>query len=60
MGDLRLATGKNIAELELNANDLMKKGYDVHGIVQQVNENGKPVLIWPMRRYNTSSGPMTR
>lgn len=60
MEHLRLATGKDVAELETNANDLIKKGYEVHGIVQQVTENNKPLLIWPMRKAYSTSGPMTR
>ena len=59
-GNLRLATGSNIVELERNANEMIKNGYEVHGIVQQITDNGKPVLIWPMKKAYSTSGPMTR
>lgn len=57
----KCATGKDIASLEVNVNDLLEKGYEERGIVQNVQVKGELLLILPMIKYeHETSGPTTR
>lgn len=57
METFRFATGKDIAELEININDMSKNGFRINGIVQQVHLD-RPYLIVLMCKYTEEGKPV--
>ncbi len=52
-----LVHGITLAELEKEINRHSDLGYDMQGIVTQVTNNGRPVLIMPMIKYVPAHEP---
>lgn len=55
---IKLVTGDCLKTLESGINAALIDGYRPVGIVQQITEAGKLILVFPMERYRNEDGKL--